>query len=283
LKAGFLAKELTKKPLVIHIHATEFDRGAGQGVDEYIYQIEREGVARADKVITVSDFVKQRLINNYGAAPEKIEVIHNAVDYPNSERLSYYDSEICKFPNRLKEHYKIVLFLGRLTIQKGPDYFVHAAKLVLEKEPKVLFVMVGDGDMKRRMIEKALYLGIAQNFIFTGFLKEDEVREIYKLADIYVMPSVSEPFGIAPLEALTCGTPVLISKQSGVSEVLKHCLSCDFWDTREMANKILACLKYSELHKSLQENGSREVRKFSWDKVAEKVMGVYRQLCPVTI
>ena len=194
--------------------------------------------------------------------------MHNAVEYDKFFESSDY----------IKKHYKIVLFLGRLTLQKGPDYFIRAAAKVLSKRNDVLFVVAGSGDMERQLINLAISLGIADKVVFTGFLSNEEVRKLYSIADVYVMPSVSEPFGIAALEALASSTPIIVSKQSGVSEVIKHCLKVDFWDVNELANKIVALLEYPALYKELKKNGTKEVRKISWTKSAKKIKKIYRSL-----
>jgi len=267
-EAGIIAKEISGKPLVIHVHATEFDRTGGNGVNTFVYEVEKRGMEKADLIIAVSNFTKDKIIKFYGIDSEKIVVIHNAVENFSNKK---YD-----FP--LKDKNKIVLFLGRITIQKGPDYFIYMSKIVAEYIKNVKFVIAGDGDMKKFMVDKAGELGILDKYLFTGFLRGEDIEKAYKLSDVYVMPSISEPFGITPLEAMTNGTPCLISKQSGVSEVVTHALKTDFWDVEEMANKIIAVLKYKELSQSLKQNGLNEVKKFNWDEVAEKCIDVYSRL-----
>jgi glycosyltransferase involved in cell wall biosynthesis len=263
--AGIAAKKATGKKLIVHLHATEFDRTGGNGVNEYVYNIEKNGFEIADKIIAVSQFAKDMITKHYGINPGKITVVHNAVE-----------KEHKKFQNLALGNEKIILFLGRLTLQKGPEYFVYAAKKVLEKRKDVKFVMVGTGDMLERMINLTIDMGINQYFLFTGFLEGEALDKVYSMARLYVMPSVSEPFGITPLESITNGTPVLISKQSGVSEVLNHALKVDFWDVDEIANKIMAVLKHDELHETLRENGQAQVNSISWDKSAKKVLDVYK-------
>lgn len=267
--AGIEAKKASGKPLVIHVHATEFDR-SGSNVNQEVYDIERRGMEEADAIISVSNLTKKIIINNYGINPEKIYVVHNAVDFN--------DNKFCRKDFKIKNTDKIVLFLGRITMQKGPDYFVYAAKKVLGINPNIKFIVVGNGDMERFIIEKTAELGIADKFMFAGFLRGADIDKAYQMADLYVMPSVSEPFGITPLEAMRNKTPVIISKQSGVSEVINHCLKVDFWDIDELANKILAVLKYQELHESLVEHGAIEIKKFNWDKPAEKCIEVYTKV-----
>ncbi len=268
-KAAVNAKKATGKYLVIHVHATEFDRSGGNNVNQYVYDIEKKGMEEADSIIAVSNFTKNKIIKHYGIPAEKIKVVHNAVEFEN-----YALNEI----HGLKKTKKIVLYLGRITLQKGPDYFVRAAKRVLEYYPDVVFIVSGSGDMEKSIIKKVAKMGMASKFIFTGFLRGGDIQEVYNMADLYVMPSVSEPFGITPLEALNCNTPVLISNQSGVSEVLNHCLKTDFWDIDDMANKIVSVLKYNELYRCLRDNGSKEVKKLNWDDSARRCIDIYNNL-----
>lgn len=270
--AGIEAKKISRKPLVVHIHATEFDRTGGSGVNQQVYEIEKQGFKTADKIIAVSNFTKNKVIEHYGIEPDKIIVVHNAVE---QKGVAYFNNN---FHQLKRAGQKIVLFLGRITIQKGADYFLRAAKKVLEKNQNVFFIIAGTGDMERQIIEEAAVMGISDKVLFTGFIKEENLTELYQMADLYVLPSVSEPFGLTPLEALTYGTPVLISKQSGVSEVLSHCLKVDFWDIDEMANKILAVLEYSELKEELRDYGGLEVKKFSWQDSAQKCLDIYQSL-----
>jgi glycosyltransferase involved in cell wall biosynthesis len=264
--AGIKAKKVSGKPLVVHMHATEFDRTGGNGINQYVYDIEKRGMHEADKVCAVSNYTKSMVVQHYGVPPEKVEVVHNAVEF--SDRQIY----------RIEKTDKVVLFLGRITLQKGPEYFVEAAKKVMDRDPNVKFVVVGSGDMEPQMIEHAASLGIANRMLFAGFLTGEDVNKAYQMADIYVMPSVSEPFGITPLEAMKSGTPVIISKQSGVSEVIQNCLKVDFWDVDDIANKILSLLHYETLHQTLKHHGTIEVDKFNWDIPAEKCLRIYNEL-----
>jgi glycosyltransferase involved in cell wall biosynthesis len=263
-QAGINAKEVSNKPLVIHVHATEFDRTANNNVNQIVYDIERKGMHMSDSIIAVSNFTKNKITTHYGIDPSKVNVVHNAVELrdPKSQQVKN-DKE------------KIVLFLGRITVQKGPDYFIHAAKRVLEHMPNVKFIIAGSGDMEPYIINKVAELGLSKNVLFTGFLKGKEVDKAYRMADVYVMPSVSEPFGITPLEAMSNNTPTIISKQSGVSEVIKNCLVVDFWDINELTNKIISVLKYPPLAETLSENASFEVSKFNWNQPARKCNKVY--------
>jgi len=267
-KAGIQAKKISQKPLVIHVHATEFDRTGGHGVNPYVYQIEKQGMELADHIIAVSNYTKNKIIQHYNIPKEKITVVHNAVDF-SQEKIRE------KLNIRQKE--KIILFLGRITIQKGPDWFIKLAKKILDHDKNFKFVVVGSGDMADQVINKAAELDIADKVLFTGFLRGPELDQIYQMAHFYVMPSVSEPFGITPLEAMRNHTPCLISKQSGVSEVIHHCLKADFWDIDDMANKIISILRYSDGYNQLKENSCNEVKKFTWDKPAQECLNVYKR------
>jgi glycosyltransferase involved in cell wall biosynthesis len=266
--AGIAVAAVSGRPLVVHVHSTEFDR-SGEHVNQTIYDIERAGIQRADRVIAVSHFTRNIIISRYGVSGEKVEVVYNGVD--RNANWSSADTDISKDE-------KIVLFLGRITMQKGPEYFLQAAKKVLEVMDNVKFVMAGSGDLMHRSIELAAELGIGHKVLFTGFLRGEDVQKIYKMADLYVMPSVSEPFGIAPLEAMDNDVPVLISKQSGVSEVLVHALKVDFWDVNEIANKIVAVLKYPPLQMTLRSHGNFEVRKLRWQDAAAKCAKIYEEM-----
>jgi glycosyltransferase involved in cell wall biosynthesis len=265
--AGAAVARLTGKPLVIHVHSTEFDR-SGENVNQIIYDIERMGMHVSDKIIAVSHLTRNIIISRYGVSGDKVEVVYNGVERNGNNNWPIGDTII----NRDE---KIVLFLGRITMQKGPDYFLRAAKKVLEKMDNVKFVMAGSGDMMNRSVEMAAALGIGSKVLFTGFLRGDDVGKIFKMADLYVMPSVSEPFGIAPLEALDNDVPIIISKQSGVSEVIQHALKVDFWDVDEIANKIVAVLKYPPLGITLRSHGNYEVRKLRWSDSAAKCARIY--------
>jgi glycosyltransferase involved in cell wall biosynthesis len=268
--AGIAVAAVTGKPLVVHVHSTEFDR-SGEHVNQMIYDIERRGVHAANKVIAVSYLTRNILLTRYGILGDKVEVIYNGVEAEDSSRISAHQVGI-------RSDEKIVLFLGRITMQKGPEYFLMAARKVLEEIENVKFVMAGSGDMMHRIIEMAAQMGIGHKVLFTGFLRGEDVNKVYQMADLYVMPSVSEPFGIAPLEALNHDVPVLISKQSGVAEVLTHVLKVDFWDIQEMANKIIAVLKYPPLQMTLREHGNFEVRKLKWSGAAQKCLRLYQDM-----
>lgn len=270
--AAITAKEVLNKPLVVHVHSTEFDRTGGHYPNPLVYEIEKKGFEKADMVLPVGGFMKNILVSDYGISPSKIRVVYNGIDEAVRHTLSPALSSFKELG------YKLVLFLGRITLQKGPEYFVRAAARVCQYNPKVIFIVTGSGDMQDFMISEAARLGVLDKFLFTGFLRGDEKNQVYQSADLYVMPSVSEPFGITALEAISNGTPVLISKQSGVSEILKNALKADFWDIDEMANKILSVLKYGALSNDLKKESSREIKGLTWDKSADAVLDVYNQL-----
>jgi glycogen synthase len=263
--AGIRAKRVSGKPLVVHIHAVEFDR-SGENINRDIYEIEKLGMQAADHVIAVSHYTRNIILERYGIDPDKVSVVHNAVSKRHAGRIYH----VLRKPGK-----KVVLFLGRITFQKGPDYFVEAAAKVLKQAPDVTFVMAGTGDMLPRMISRVAQLRLGKHFHFTGFLHGEAVEKMYAMSDLYVMPSVSEPFGISPLEAMVYDVPVVVSKHSGVAEVLTHALKVDFWDVNEMANKILAVLRYAALSREMLKNGRRELQTIRWEIVAEKIMAVY--------
>ena len=270
--AGLAVAAASGKPLVVHVHSTEFDR-AGNNVNREVYEIERSGMQGADRVVCVSYLTRNVAAERYDVPADKLEVVYNAVDLPtNSDALAM---------TPIRQHEKLVLFLGRVTMQKGPEYFLQAAKKVTEKFTDVRFVLAGSGDMIAQCVRQVAELKLGRYVTFTGFLRGDDVARIFKMADLYVMPSVSEPFGIAPLEALSHNVPVIISKQSGVSEVLTHVLKVDFWDVEEMANKILAVLRHPPLQRTLRHHGAIELRKFSWRDSAVKLRKIYAALVDV--
>lgn len=266
--AGIAAKEVSGKPLVVHIHATDFDRNGGDA-GTLVYSIERQGMELADKVITVSNLTRKTVIEKYGIPPEKVVTVYNAVE-PLPERTK---SMIKRVP-----WLKTVAFLGRITVQKGPEYFVEAANMVLKRLPDTRFVMAGSGDMMNEIIEHAARLGITDRFHFAGFLKNEEVHQLLDVSDVFVMPSVSEPFGIVPLEAMLAGVPVIISKQSGVAEIVNYAFKADFWDTYAMADAIYGLLKYQALAKMFSKNGAIEAGNLQWKNSAGIISNVYLEL-----
>jgi glycosyltransferase involved in cell wall biosynthesis len=262
MKAGVVLKERWGIPLVMTIHSTEFDRSGWLYPNQWFIDIEREGMQKADRVIAVSQYTKRVIVEKYGIDPDKISVVHNAV-YP--------------IPEGHKR--EIVLFLGRLTIQKGAEFFLKAAQKVKDFEPDARFLVAGTGDMLPRLIGQAIDMGISDRVVFTGRLTDEEVRHIYGISSVYVMPSVSEPFGISALEAISAGTPTIVSKTAGVTEAFNNCLKVDFWDTDEMANKIISLLRYDSLRGTLAREGRSEVELFTWDRVAVRTIDVYRGVC----
>jgi len=268
--AALMARRISGRPLILHIHSLEYDR-SGENVNEEICSIEREGMEKADRIIAVSHRTKRMITERYAIPPEKISVVYNAVSQQEAQQI--YRTE----RRGAAKEQKIVLFLGRITFQKGPDYFVEAAAEVLHVLPDVTFVMAGAGDMMGRMVERVGELGIGDRFHFTGFLQGEEIERIFSLSDLYVMPSVSEPFGISPLEAMMYDVPVIISRQSGVSEILKHALKVDFWDVREIASKIIAVLTHAVLAGEMAEKAREELRKIRWETAAKRIAAIYRE------
>ena len=266
--AGIHAKQVTGKPLVIHVHATDFDRSRGN-VNPTVFAIEKDGMNNADHIITVSNLTRQTVIEKYGINPEKVTTVHNAVE-PLSEEIRNIKMK--------KGKDKVVTFLGRITMQKGPEYFVEAASRVLQKTHNVRFVMAGSGDMMEKMIRLAADRDIADRFHFTGFLKGRQVYEMLAASDVYIMPSVSEPFGISPLEAMQMGVPSIISKQSGCAEILENVIKIDYWDINAMADSIYAIIKYPALYNHLRDRGLAEIDTIQWKKAGAKVIDIYHKV-----
>lgn len=266
--AGIAAKRLSGKPLVVHVHATSFDRSSDNNIDTRVYDIEKRGMEAADRVITVSDLTRNIVITKYGIDPSKVVTVHNAVDFSGRSEI--------QVERGVKE--KVVTFLGRITFQKGPEYFIEAAAKVLKKCKNVRFVMAGSGDMMNRSIRQVARFGISDRFHFTGFLRGAEVQKMFALSDVYVMPSVSEPFGISPLEAMRSGVPSVISRQSGAAEVLKYAFKVDFWDVDAMADEIYALLQYPALADFASKYGYDEVNTLKWNNAAAKIKSVYESV-----
>jgi glycosyltransferase involved in cell wall biosynthesis len=264
--AGVRAKQLTGRPLVIHVHATDFDRSRGN-VNPTVYGIEKYGMDMADHIITVSDLTRNTVINNYHIDPRKVTTVHNAVE-PLPASIQSLN------PNKDPKT-KVVTFLGRITMQKGPEYFVEAAYRVLQRVQNVRFVMAGGGDKMMEMLHHAVYRNITDRFLFTGFLRGQDVYKMLKSSDVYVMPSVSEPFGISPLEAMQCGVPTIISKQSGCAEILNNAIKIDYWDIDAMADAIYSIITNDSLYEFLHTEGKKEVDEIKWEYAALKLRRVY--------
>ena len=265
-EAGIAIKQQTGKPLVVHVHATEFDRTGGNYVNDRVFNIERHGMKEADAIVTVSNLTRDTVVKKYDIDPDKVQTVYNAVDFKPIRRITN------------KKGPKLITFLGRITRQKGPEYFLRAAYKVLQTLTDVRFVMAGNGDMYHAMIRETARLGIADKFHFTDFLDRDAVRKLFAITDVFVMPSVSEPFGIVPLEAVRSGIPVIISRQSGVSEILGNAIKVDYWDDKAMANAIYSLIKYPILAKHLSQNGRAEVAQIKWDYTAIGIRSIYEEL-----
>ncbi|MDR1221283.1 MAG: glycosyltransferase [Tannerella sp.] len=269
--AGIHAKSVSGKPLVIHVHATDYDRSRGN-VNPEVYNIEKNGMDYANHIITVSNLTRSTVIEKYHQDPSKVTTVHNAVEPLNRDILS--------IPDRRGVKDRIVTFLGRITMQKGPEYYVEAAAKVLSRSKNVRFIMAGSGDMMNQMIRLAAERNISDRFHFTGFMKGKQVYEIFKSSDVYVMPSVSEPFGISPLEAMQCGVPSIISKQSGCAEILNYAIKVDFWDIDALADSIYGLITYPALHEFLKKEGLREVNNIKWEYAGQKVWAIYDSVLP---
>lgn len=270
--AGIHAKHLTGKPLVIHVHATDFDRSRGK-VNPTVYAMEKDGMDHADCIMCVSELTRQTVIRHYHQPPSKCVTMHNAV-YPLEPKVL----EMVNSPRERERKEKIVTFLGRITMQKGPEYFVEAAAQVLNRTNNIRFCMAGSGDKMNEMIHLAVQRGISDRFHFPGFMKGNQVYEAFHNSDVYVMPSVSEPFGISPLEAMQCGVPSIISKQSGCAEILNNCIKTDYWDIDAMADAIYSICTNESLYNYLKVEGRKEVDQITWERVGERIYNCYRQV-----
>lgn len=275
-RAGVRAKQASGRPLILHVHSIESDRGGRPGGgNPLVREIEEMGFQMADRIIAVSDLTRRAITREYGIPAEKIDVVHNSIDLDMVEMLD--DNNVHRYLEEMRSKgYRVVVNIGRLTIQKGLFSLLHAAKLVVDQHPKTLFLIVGSGEQYYELIELAADLGISQNVIFTGFQRGKKWRDSYAIGDLFVLPSPSEPFGLTPLEAAGYGTPSLITRQSGVAEVFDNCLKVDFWDVKEMANKIAAVVKNDSLRDELHKNAYKEYERLSWGPAAEKMLGWYR-------
>lgn len=278
--AGIEARRKSTSPLIMHVHSTEYDRSGGS-VNPDVYEVEQYSFRKADHIIAVSQYTKDMLTKKYDVKSSMIDVVHNGVHQVGD--ADYHDM----VPNQLlqlkKMGYRIILYTGRFTLHKGLDYLIKAMKTVVKHHPKAMLVLVGSGEKEYELIEMTANLGLSDHVVFAGWMRNQQLAQMYRSADIYVQPSVSEPFGISPLEALTYNTPVIVSKQSGVAEGLRHALKVDFWDVDDLAQKIVGVLSHESLHDTLRDEGHREVAKFSWDAAAKKCLGVYSQLCPHSV
>ncbi len=277
-RAGLRAKEVLGCPIVLHVHSIEPDRAGGQVGNTLVRDIEATAFFAADRIIAVSDFTRQAIVREYGIPLDKIEVVHNSIEQSDIVPLDYNLATTYQYLAALRaQGYRVVTNVGRLTIQKGLPNLLHAAKIVVAHHPKTMFLIVGSGEQYRELLELAAELGIAKHVIFTDFQRGKPWRDAFAIADLFVLPSVSEPFGLTPLEAIGYGTPALISKQSGVSEVLRHVLKVDYWDVHEMANQIISVMQNDPLRDELLAGSSRELAALSWGQAADKVCELYQR------
>ena len=275
-RAALRLKEATGCPIILHVHALESDRAGGNRGNPLVHEIEAEALALADQIVAVSELTKRAIVRDYGIDPAKIMVIHNSLDWSNMEPLD--DENSYRYLEQMKSQgWRVVSNIGRLTMQKGLTSLLQAAAEVVKRAPKTIFLIVGNGDQYYELIELAASLGIGKNVIFADFQRGKRWRDAFAIADLFVMPSVSEPFGLTPLEATVYGAPSLITHQSGVSEILHNCLKVDFWDTHEMANQILAVVNHDALKQELAMGAKRELASTSWHKAAEGFNNLYRQ------
>ena len=278
MEAGVRAKSVTGSPLVVHVHATEFDRAGGHSGNPLIHDIEYFGMQAADRIFAVSQITKDIIVSQYGIPADKVEVVHNSIDPSELSRVSL-ETDNYKYIKRMQQlGYKVVANIGRLTVQKGLSYLIEAAALALSKNPKLLFVISGSGELRDQLIELAADLGISDKVIFTGFIRGVRFRELYEIADMFVMPSISEPFGLTPLEAAYYDTAILLSKTCGVGEVLNNVMRFDYWDTRRLADQIVGISLSPALHSSLVEGVKAEYLRCNWGDVARKLMGQYNRV-----
>jgi glycogen synthase len=275
-RAALRAKQVSKCPLIVHVHSIERDRAGGTSGNPLVREIEYMGLMLADKIIAVSEHTKRCIVEDYGIPADKIDVVHNSIDKDMIEPLD--DDNVYRYLEHMKtQGSRVVVSIGRLTVQKGLSNLLYAAKEVVARAPKTIFLIVGSGEQYYELIELAAELGISRNVVFTGFQRGKNWRDAYAISDVFVMPSVSEPFGLTPLEAISYGTPSIISKQSGISEVIQNCLKIDFWDTNEIANKITAIVQNDSLRDELHKNSFQEYLKLSWEDSAIKLQNIYKQ------
>jgi glycosyltransferase involved in cell wall biosynthesis len=273
--AGQAAQNISGKKLILHAHSTEFDRTANGALNETVYEIEKQGFRQADQVVAVSNHTKAIINQKYGIKNDKISVVHNGID---EDFISPAKEAVNALYNLKKNGNKLVLSLGRITIQKGLDHLLRAAKHVIDLDRRVFFLFAGSGEMERQLMHQAAELGISDNILFCGWLRGEDITRAYRAADLFIMPSVSEPFGLTALESMAYNTPVIVSKQSGVSEAIEHALKVDFWDDEEIANKIISVLAYKELGLNLCKNAKEEIKKINWAEAAKKCLNLYNNL-----
>ena len=278
-EAGVLAKKNYGIPLVAHVHATEYDRSGMNGGNPVVHAIEREGLMMADKIIAVSQATKDLIVKKYEIPADKIDVVYNSLDEDFLKSAYTYDNDDYRYLEAMKQlGYTVVSTVGRFTIQKGLSNLMKAAARAISKNPKLLFVFAGDGEQREELVEMSAKYGISKNVIFTGFVRGKQLRDIYQVSDIFVMSSISEPFGLTALEAAHHGDVLILTKQSGVAEVIRSSMEYDFWDVEKLADEIIAISKSPALRNTLKEGVAREYNKFSWSDVAEKVKNVYNEV-----
>lgn len=277
-EAGILAKKQHHTPLIAHVHATEYDRAGMHTGNKLIHEVEREGLMLADRIIAVSESTKRLIHDKYHIPLNKINVVYNSLDSNYEKDYSFNDQAYNYIKDLKTAGYTIVSTVGRFTIQKGLPNLMRAARSAISKNPKLIFIFAGDGEERNELINLSAEYGIAKNVIFTGFIRGQKLRDIYSLTDIFVMSSVSEPFGLTALEAAHHGDILILTHQSGVSEIIWSALKYDFWDTQKLADEILAVADSQTLQETLRTNIAKEYRQISWPKVAKKCLKVYNKV-----
>ena len=282
MEAGMIAKELTGAPLITHIHATEFDRSGGTSGNQKIHDIEYAGICASDKVFAVSKNTRNVIIEKYQIQPEKVEVVYNAIEASTLANPQDYDERTYRYLEYLKSQgYTVVMTLTRFTVQKGLTFLMQAIAEAVSKNPKIALLLVGDGEQRNELIKMASDFQISNKIFFTGFLRGDKWRDAYSVADVFVMSSVNEPFGLTALEAAHFNNALIISKQSGVGEVLQNILRYDFWDTKKLASQIYEVSTNKELLQNLKNGVRKEYDRISWSDIAEQIMEEFIHLTEV--
>ena len=275
-RAALRVKEIKGCPIILHVHSVESDRAGSKLGNPLVHEIEDLALHMADRVIAVSEHTKQTIMRDYDIPADKIDVVHNSIDPGDIVPLD--GDNAYRYLYAMKAlGYRVVVNIGRLTVQKGLPNLLRAAKEVVDRVPKTLFLIVGSGEQYYELIEQSAELGIGPNVFFTDFQRGKRLRDAYAVGDLFVMPSVSEPFGLTPLEAISYGTPSMVSKQSGISEVLNNCLKVDFWDVNEMANQIASVMQNDPLRDELLKNAYSEYERLSWTNASDKIMDVYKR------